>query len=326
MKRRFNDGDGDGDGDGDEIARLIRKTRECGQTGGGAENKKQKKSKKKRRMKDKKEAELASAKEDQQQSQLLKKEVCEDEDDEYPYSINSGDHCETPVEAYEHIAGVLEALALKLGKTRDTLSIYDPYYCEGGMVQRLLSLGFHNVYNRKEDFYERVAKQLTPSFDVLVTNPPYSGEHVSRLLEFCNSSEKPWFVLVPSYCYTKPYYAEHLLVGSKKRMFYIAPKRRYLYLTPKGRRQQKSSKVTSPFVTFWYCCVPSTLMATSDVSMVVRSCVLTSEVDLAFGTPSGLPTIHLDERDPKRKRIKNANKRKKNKEKRKVTQKSKLTV
>lgn len=64
------------------------------------------------------------------------------------------DHCETSERAYADIASLLTALAAELGKAPLDLAIYDPYYCQGSTVGRLASLGFPNVYNRKEDFYE----------------------------------------------------------------------------------------------------------------------------------------------------------------------------
>ena len=39
-------------------------------------------------------------------------------------------------------------LAQALGKTKATLRIYDPYYCEGSMAKHLARLGFTDVYNR----------------------------------------------------------------------------------------------------------------------------------------------------------------------------------
>lgn len=45
-----------------------------------------------------------------------------------------------------------------------------------------------------------------PKHDVLVTNPPYSGDHKKRCLEYCRASGKPWFLLVPNYVATKDYY------------------------------------------------------------------------------------------------------------------------
>lgn len=210
---------------------------------------------------------------------------------DYPYHVVPDDHCETPIEAYQDVASFLETIAGQLGKTRETLNIFDPYYCEGSMKERLSSLGFKNVINEKRDFYERIRNGTLPQFDVLVTNPPYSGDHMEKLLRFCTGEQcrRPWFLLMPNYVYTKDYYGEIFggSVGGKSSRseagawkaskhanlvhpttagavvqqtptrppFYVTPagNRRYLYTTPKGRRQEKSAKYTSPFPTFWYC-------------------------------------------------------------------------
>ena len=50
---------------------------------------------------------------------------------EHPYETEPGDHAETPIEAYEHIAPLLTRLARRLDTTPEALRIYDPYYCEG---------------------------------------------------------------------------------------------------------------------------------------------------------------------------------------------------
>ena len=93
----------------------------------------------------------------------------------FPFPIDADDHCESPLYAYEHIAPILKTLCSK-----PTSKIYDPYFCDGGVVRNLNSLGFANVYNVKEDCYKVWQEQKLPSFDVLVTNPPYSGDHVSQ--------------------------------------------------------------------------------------------------------------------------------------------------
>ena len=46
----------------------------------------------------------------------------------YPFETKVEDHCESPLEAFEDIAPILERLAKDLGKTPETLKIYDPYY------------------------------------------------------------------------------------------------------------------------------------------------------------------------------------------------------
>jgi hypothetical protein len=191
---------------------------------------------------------------------------------DYPYPVTADDHCESPLEAYRDISSFLLALCGQLGKTPATLAIFDPYYCEGSMKEHLRMLGFENVRNEKKDFYELIRTNTLPDFDVLVTNPPYSSDHMERLLRFCTGEQcrKPWFLLVPNYVYTKDYYASIFGEGKQQQKpwaakpasspvvrspFYVTPDgtRRYLYTTPKGRRQEKSAKFTSPFPTFWYC-------------------------------------------------------------------------
>lgn len=97
----------------------------------------------------------------------------------FPFPTEADDHCESPLYAYEHVVAILRAL-YRLSES----TIYDPYYCDGGVVRNLNSLGFADVYNVKEDCYKvwQQQQQQLPSFDILVTNPPYSGDHVSQLL------------------------------------------------------------------------------------------------------------------------------------------------
>jgi hypothetical protein len=96
---------------------------------------------------------------------------------QFPFETDSDDHCESPLEAYNDIAPLLQLCSGSNG-----VSIYDPYYCDGTVVKNLNTLGFPDVYNRKEDCYNVWASSKSyPSFNVLVTNPPYSGDHVSVL-------------------------------------------------------------------------------------------------------------------------------------------------
>eukprot|EP00957_Ditylum_brightwellii_P149437 11380625-Ditylum_brightwellii.AAC.1 len=67
-----------------------------------------------------------------------------------------------------------------------------------------------------------------PNYDVLVTNPPYSGDHMEKLAFYKNKSQQP---------------------------FYLIPKKRYVYIPPKHFRDKKASDVhkkSSPFVSMWY--------------------------------------------------------------------------
>lgn len=254
--------------------------------------------------------------------------------EEYSWPTDEGDHCETPLEAYAHIAPLLHVLCARLGKAPSALRIYDPYFCEGRMAEHLLSLGFSNVYNKRQDFYGAIAQGTTPAFDVLVTNPPYSADNIPRLLQFCEQQREPWMLLLPNWVYTKPYYAPLLQRPPPPALrFYLAPKRRYLYTTPKSRRQLKSAKYTSPFASFWFCslpalpsppptqpeagAVPSANSSKGPLPAAIQAAAH-ADCHLSLHTPSGLPLIHLDERDDAKKRERNNKKRKKNKDRRKA--------
>lgn len=153
---------------------------------------------------------------------------------EYSFPAEDDDHCETPLKAYEDIASIIRFYALTINKSPTEVKIYDPYFCEGRVVDRLSSLGFTNVYNQNEDFYTIQCENKIPEYDILVTNPPYSHDNIEKLISFCRKSTKPWLILVPNYVYMKDYY-HHQIVHSKliEHVFYIIPKQRYLYTTPK---------------------------------------------------------------------------------------------
>lgn len=52
------------------------------------------------------------------------------------------------------------------------------------------------------DFYN----SPIPTHDFLLTNPPYSGEHKQRILEFCVKQRRPFALLVPNYVTVKQYF------------------------------------------------------------------------------------------------------------------------
>lgn len=178
----------------------------------------------------KREEEIFKKRERKEKRKRNENNVSQSEAIDYPYTVNDDDHCETPVEAYSDIASLLNVLAVSIGKTNQTLKIFDPYHCEGSVIARLESIGFENVYNEKEDFYATILNEEIPDYDVLVTNPPYSSDHMKKLLKFCAESKKPWFLLLPNYVYTKDYYIPSLL---DQKPFYVTPKKRYMYTTPK---------------------------------------------------------------------------------------------
>jgi len=161
------------------------------------------------------------------------------------------------LEAYRDIAPFLA----QLGIPPDQLRIYDPYYCNGAVQRHLHSLGFPRVSNEKVDCYEQWNDKNNnlPQFDVLVTNPPYSDNHMERLVQFVTSSQygtnRPWFLILPQWVHKKDFYVQ-CINSSGMRPFYLVPRKRYVYQPPKDFRAPKKSDVhqkSSPFCSMWYC-------------------------------------------------------------------------
>lgn len=190
----------------------------------------------------------------------------------YAFAACDADHAETPRIAYEHLAPLLARLGARLGKAPSELRIYDPYYCAGSVVRHLRELGFSSVHNANEDFYARARARDLPPFDVLVTNPPYTSDHVERLLAFCAAVAQPCCLLLPSYVYTKPYYASGPF-GALRPLFLVPPCR-YKYRSPPGASNAagavrksgsgSSGQVTAPFPSFWYLKLPEAERETVD--------------------------------------------------------------
>ena len=101
------------------------------------------------------------------------------------------DDCETPAVAYAHLAPLLTKLAQRLKKPVADLRVWDPYHCAGGVISRLGALGFTHVVNDPElDFYDVVdGAAPPPPHDVLVTNPPFSGNHARALFQYLRSKD-----------------------------------------------------------------------------------------------------------------------------------------
>jgi len=126
------------------------------------------------------------------------------------------------------------------------------------MVKRLNELGFKKVHNVNEDCYKVFASGSLPDHDVLISSPPYSGDHLERCLRFCAGSAKSWCLLLPNWVESKPYFKE--VLGSKTaELFYISPVERYTYWMPPdlvtGRHKPDwvgQDGGTSPYHSTWY--------------------------------------------------------------------------
>ena len=155
---------------------------------------------------------------------------------DFPFEVDPDDHCESPLEAYEDIAPLLQSYGRRIHSGKESskqLSIYDPYFCNGRVARQLESLGFPEIYNRKEDCYEvwRDSSRY-PSYEVFLTNPPYSADHIEKLMQHVtskNNQNKPWMLLMPNFVHKKDYF-QKLTATAGQLPIYLVPKKRYIYL------------------------------------------------------------------------------------------------
>jgi hypothetical protein len=178
----------------------------------------------------------------------------------FPFDTDPDDHCESPLEAYRDIVPLLQSFALCRHPNQpspSSLSIYDPYYCNGAVKRHLASLGFPNVYNEKEDCYQIWQNPgKYPPHDIFITNPPYSGDHIEKLMRHVTTSNKnkPWMLLMPTFVHKKEYYLK-FTKQAQQQPIYLVPHKRYVYQPPSHFRAKKASdthKKSSPFVSMWY--------------------------------------------------------------------------
>jgi hypothetical protein len=234
----------------------------------------------------------------------------------YPFAPNPADHCETPLVAYKDILLVLDFLAASLGKSRESLRIYDPYYCDGAVKKNLAALGFTSVHNECVDFYKIIESGTIPDYDCLITNPPYNGDdgfdHVEALLSFVTSQKRPqpWLILQPNYVYVKPYWNE-LTSRIRPLPYFLTPPqpREYVYITPPGLRSVRSAaRKTAPFVTFWHAWLGEHLTVAFYRWWVEIGAVLCSRLQLAC-CEYFLPDHFKDSSDKTRRRPKSRKRR-----------------
>ena len=164
------------------------------------------------------------------------------------------DDCETPLEAYVHVAFVLSKISQKKNVRKSALRVYDPYFCAGAASERLRALGFASASNEDVDFYaalgdteSRVDDGSTnapslPAHDVLVTNPPFSGDHCRRLVAFLATRPRdaPFALLAPEYVHRKAWFAP--LARKFEDMLFIVPRTRYAFVARNGGRSANASR------------------------------------------------------------------------------------
>jgi hypothetical protein len=73
-----------------------------------------------------------------------------------------------------------------------------------------------------------------PDHDIVITAPPYSGDHMEKLMKFVMSppqANKIWLLLLPNFVERKDFF-ERYVGGERSRLFFIAPVVRYTYVMP----------------------------------------------------------------------------------------------
>jgi len=160
--------------------------------------------------------------------------------------------------AFRDLRPALRSVAKLCHKDCAKVRIYDPFYCEGSMKDHMNSLGFSNVYNENEDFYERVRTETVPPYDVLVSNPPFSGNHVEGILRFAVKSRRPFALLLPDFVCRKVYFQEIVAGGTPIAL--IAPTEPYRFWAPGRADKGIRGRAIVPkahgleFGCVWVCC------------------------------------------------------------------------
>ena len=100
------------------------------------------------------------------------------------------------------------------------------------------------VYNRNEDFYAAISQKTTPEYDVLLTNPPYSGDHWDRLLEFgCygadaggsgsrSGTNRPLLALMPDFIAERSGFKQRATAAGKRWVFLGPKEKAYRFAAP----------------------------------------------------------------------------------------------
>ena len=176
-----------------------------------------------------------------------------------------------------HVSPLLSKFAQRRKMGKHELILWDPYFCDGAAGKRLRSLGFAGAINENVDFYEALdavsaghrdarsredastethlscaskappkAKRETPNgiprHDVLITNPPFSGDHCKRLVEFLvaeRPESNPFAILAPAYVHRKRWFAP--LARKYPEMVFVVPKTRYAFVAASGGRGANAS-------------------------------------------------------------------------------------
>jgi len=77
--------------------------------------------------------------------------------------------------------------------------VWMPFYYDGVCASHLRQVGFKNVYHKKRDFFALAKdKAFLSQIDVVIDNPPYTGEQMKTdVLKTLKEIDKPFVMLLP---------------------------------------------------------------------------------------------------------------------------------
>ena len=174
----------------------------------------------------------------------------------------SADDRETPLRALEDIFPIITSIIEYKQCSLNEFLIYDPYYCNGNIKRRLESLGLNrnNIYNDPIDCYYAQKYNLIKSFDLLLSNPPYSSDHIRRCIQYSIKSEKPWLLLLPSNVIHRSWFNQEI---KDYNVLYIAPYEKYVFEvnnSSNSDENEENDRNTNlkhiPMVTMWFLGIP----------------------------------------------------------------------
>ena len=90
-------------------------------------------------------------------------------------------------------------------------NVLEPCCGEGHISEVLKEKGFevssNDLVNRGygED-HKDFLREGFRTYDNIITNPPYSGDNIQQIVEFCVKARKPWFLLLPNFVYMKDWF------------------------------------------------------------------------------------------------------------------------
>eukprot|EP01083_Nonionella_stella_P168245 567447_1 len=130
----------------------------------------------------------------------------------------------TPYKAWEHIATFF---ITNTANTNCNLKFLDLFFGKDFKQQFWLKKMKIQVVQYIEDYTKLEPVMDKLGYNVIVTNPPYSGNMIQKTFVFCNKSNTAFALLVPEWVMETQWFKKDVL--STQQIVTIEPKQRYQY-------------------------------------------------------------------------------------------------